>query len=278
VPASLGYQAFHPLVQIAERGVPVFIVPGNHERSALPHVRFAAHRLIHVFDRTRTFTLEIRGVRIALGGFPYERRNVRTRFPELLERTGLRKAHGEVSVLCMHHCVEGASVGPGNFTFTTSSDVIRCSDLPGACAVVLSGHIHRRQALIRDMRHRPLKTPVLYPGSIERTSIAEAEEDKGFMVVSVTPDPNGGRASWEFRELPARPMIVRDLPAHAKNSATIENAVAALINSAPRDAVLRIRLAGELTEAQAGVLTAANLRRLAPASMNVEVAGGIFTR
>src|SRR4029077_15926707 len=83
---SLAYQAFEPLSRVADRGVPVFIVPGNHERSCLPHMRFASHPLGHVFDRPRTFVTTVRGTTIALSGFPYERRDVRTRFAELLEQ------------------------------------------------------------------------------------------------------------------------------------------------------------------------------------------------
>jgi DNA repair exonuclease SbcCD nuclease subunit len=279
VPPSLAYQAFKPLVNIADRGIPVFIVAGNHERSMLPHIRFARHPLIHLFDRPQTFVKDIRCVRIALAGFPYERRNVRNRFPALLEQTALQQVLADVRLLCIHHCVEGATVGPGNFTFTTAADVIRCADLPVECAAVFSGHIHRRQALVRDLRRRPLQTPVLYPGSIERTSIAEAGEEKGFLIVTVSPNEKGGTAQWEYRPLPARPMVTRDLDPGAHNARTVESALVTLINSVPPDAVLRIRLPSELTEAHARVLTAANLRRLAPATMNVDLvmprAGGM---
>jgi exonuclease SbcD len=271
VPPSLAYQAFHPLVRIADRGIPVFIVAGNHERSILPHIRFAKHPLIHLFDRPQTFVKEIRGARVALAGFPYERRNVRNRFPILLAQTGLHQISAGVRLLCIHHCVEGATVGPGNFTFTTAADVIRCADLPAHCAAVLSGHIHRGQALIRDLRRRPLQTPVLYPGSIERTSVAEAEEQKGFMIVCVTPDEKGGCARWEFRPLPARPMITHHLDPRAHNAVTLESALLTLIRSVPPDAVLRIRMQSEPSPPQAQVLSAANLRRLAPGTMNVEL-------
>ena len=33
-------------------------------------------------------------------------------------------------LLCLHQCVEGATVGPGNFTFRGADDVIRGADLP----------------------------------------------------------------------------------------------------------------------------------------------------
>src|SRR5688500_15936591 len=120
VPASLAHQALIPLVAIAARGVPVFIVPGNHERARIPHGHMLHHPNVHVFDRARTFAVEVRGVLVALSGFPYERRDVRTRFASLLEQAQWRDVAGQVRLLCVHHCVEGATVGPAEFTFTTA--------------------------------------------------------------------------------------------------------------------------------------------------------------
>ena len=217
---STGYQALDPLRRVAEAGVPVFIVPGNHERSRIPHTRFALHPNVRVFDRPRTFTLDVRGQRVALAGFPYERDAVRWRFPRLLRDTGWNDDSATLRVLCMHHCVEGATVGPANFTFTTAADVIRLGDIPSAFGAVLSGHIHRHQVLTRDLSGREISAPVLYPGSIERTSFAELGEPKGFMIVSL----GDAGASWEFRHLPTSPMVRPDFEIsasrHRTNSAT----------------------------------------------------------
>jgi DNA repair exonuclease SbcCD nuclease subunit len=205
--ASVAYQALEPLHRLAERGTPVFIVPGNHERSRIPHARFAAHPNIRIFDCPRTYTIDIRGRRIAFAGFPYERDDVRSRFPELLRETKWAAHDASSHVLCMHHCVEGATVGPADFTFTTGSDVIRLRDVPSALSAVLSGHIHWHQVLTSDLSGRRLSTPVLYPGSIERTSLAEIDEPKGFMIVAL----RANEPTWEFRRLPTRPMIRREL-------------------------------------------------------------------
>jgi DNA repair exonuclease SbcCD nuclease subunit len=37
---SLAYDALRPLAEVAASGVPVFVVPGNHERCRIPHERF----------------------------------------------------------------------------------------------------------------------------------------------------------------------------------------------------------------------------------------------
>ncbi len=268
VPVSVAHAAYEPLRRIADRGIPVFVVPGNHERSRLPHARLARHARIYVFDRARTFVHAVRGVRVALAGFPFERRDIRSRFGEVLGRTGWRDVAAEVRLLVVHQCVEGATVGPSDFTFSTARDVIRGRDLPSGFAAVLSGHIHRHQVLTHDLRQRPNAVPVLYPGSIERTAFAEMGERKGYMTVDLSGD---GEARWAFHELPARPMVVRELRAAGVGAASLERSLRALFASVPADAVLRVRLQGTLTGEVRQVLTARRVRALAPPTMNVDL-------
>ena len=210
VPASLVFQAFQPLLEVAELGVPVFVVPGNHERSRIPHDRFAAHPNLHIFRGPETRVVEVEGARVAVVGFPYHRRRIREQFPRMLNETGWNRKEADLRLLCMHHCVEGAQVGPSDYTFRHAPDVIRCSDLPREFAAVLSGHIHRHQVLRESLQGRPLPTPVLYPGSVERTAFAEMGEEKGVLLLEVSPDEDGGRlVQHDFLPLPARPMMVR---------------------------------------------------------------------
>ena len=213
-------------------------------------------------------------MRVAFSGFPFERRDVRTRFASLLERTGWRESDAALRLLCMHHCAEGATVGPGDFTFTTASDVIRLRDVPPSFAAVLSGHIHRRQALTTDLRGRPLNGPVLYPGSIERTARAEMGETKGYLIVHVQADGNGGRARWEPRDLYARPMFAHDIAVNKMSGSDLDDAVRAIVRAAPPDAVLRIRVTGELKDDHLHALRARHVRTYVPESMNVEIQAG----
>ena len=267
VDPATAYQALEPLRRVAERGVPVFIVPGNHERARLPHARFASHPNVKVFDRARTFVVDVRDTRVALAGFPYERSAVRSRFPDLLRQSDWQREPAEHRLLCMHQCVEGATVGPGNFTFTTGEDVVRVQDVPSEFRAVLAGHIHRHQVLTTDLRGRPLDAPVLYPGSIERTSIAEIDEPKGFMIAHVS--ESGAR--WEFRQLPARPMVRKELTVDGMSAHSLDAQIRAMIAEAPSDAVLWLRVTGTLTDDQLRVVSARRLRAIAPDTMNVEL-------
>lgn len=267
VDSTVAYQALEPLRRVAERGVPVFIVPGNHERARLPHARFASHPNVHLFDIARTFVVEIRGIRLALAGFPYERSNVRSRFPELLRQSEWQQERAAHRLLCMHQCVEGATVGPGDFTFTSGDDVVRLHDIPSEFRAVLAGHIHRHQVLTTDLGGRRLDAPVFYPGAIERTSVAEIDEPKGFMVVHV--GESGVRR--EFRRLPARPMVRQDVVVDGMSERMLDSRIRAIVADAPSDAVLCVRVAGDITDEHLRVLTARRLREITPDTMNVEL-------
>ena len=265
--STVAYQALEPLRRVAERGVPVFVVPGNHERARLPHARFASHRNVHVFDSARTFVVEVRGTRIALAGFPYERNNVRSQFPELLRQCEWEREQAAHRLLCVHQCVEGATVGPADFTFTSGEHVVRLHDIPSEFRAVLAGHIHRHQVLTTDLRGRRIAAPVLYPGAIERTSIAEIDEPKGFMVVHV--GESGAR--WEFRQLPARPMLRTELCVDGMSARMLDSEIRAIIANAPSDAVLWIRVTGAVTDDHLRVVSARRMRVIAPTTMNVEL-------
>ncbi len=277
VPPSLVHQAFEPLLKVAESGVPVFVVPGNHERSRIPHDRFAAHPRLHIFRGPETRVVQLRGMRVALSGFPYHRRGIRDRFPGVLEETDWRRKEADIRLLCLHHCVEGATVGPSDFTFRFAPDVIRCGDLPPDFAAVLSGHIHRHQVLRRDLDGRILPTPVLYPGSIERTAFAEMDEAKGFLIFDIEAGPQGGKLGREhFVPLPARPMVLRELYPRAGMATgwlgeDLEAQLRTTLADTPENAVLRIRIHGQVEPHLRPLLTASHMRRISPTEMNIEV-------
>ena len=274
VPQTLAIQAYDPLRALAERGIPVFVVPGNHERARLPHPRFALHPAIGVFDAPRSFRVTMRGMRVTFLGFPYARHDVRTRFPGLVAATGWRAGGEDVALLCVHHCFEGARVGPQNFTFRGARDVIRGGDVPAGLAAVLTGHVHRHQVLELDLTGRRLRAPVLYPGSTERTAFAEMNEEKGYLVLEFVADgawPGGRLERWHLRRLPTRPMAVVDLEAEGTSGAVLARRVDAALEEALPASVLRFRVRSRVADEARGVFSARRLRSVAPPDMNVEV-------
>jgi DNA repair exonuclease SbcCD nuclease subunit len=206
-----------------------------------------------VFDRPRTVVLEAGGLRVAFAGFPYARA-VRARIPELLAAARCAEQQADLRVLCLHHCVEGATCSPHDYVFRTGEDVIRTADLvPGGFAMVLCGHVHRHQVL-----RPPGAPPIVYAGSVERTSFAEAEEVKGWVLLEL--DRDGAR--FEFHPLPARPMVILQLSLEGLSAETARQRLAEVIATTPGDAVVQFRLERWPPPA-ASWLTAGALRALA---------------
>jgi exonuclease SbcD len=273
VPASIVEMAMAPLVRVAELGLPVFIVPGNHERSRIPLHLWSAHPNIYIFDAPSTFSITVRGVTVGLSGFPFIR-NIRDVFDARIEETRHRDRHTDIQLLCLHQTVEGAKVGPSDYTFRRGPDVIRGSDIPAEFDAVLCGHIHRAQMLTRDLSNRPLPAPVIYAGSIERTSFAERDERKSYSICSFSTALRRGQRMVDasFVALPARPMIHLDIERPDPAGRSLTKQLEQHIRRLDPDAVVRIQVNGPLSPTDEQVLSAANLRSLAPDTMNVSLA------
>ncbi|MCC6385842.1 MAG: metallophosphoesterase [Dehalococcoidia bacterium] len=271
VPAPVVEEGLSGLAGIAGLGIPVFIVPGNHDRSKLPASLWLGQPNLHVFREPGHMVIEAGGMRIAMGGFPFAWGDLRPRFAGLLAQTALASAEADARFLCMHHTVSGATVGPKGHVFRSGPDVVPMKELPATLTAVLAGHIHRRQELRREGR-----PPVFYPGSIERTSFAERDEAKGFLDITVAAP--GGEAArvvhTEFIELPARPMVDVELPA-CLAAGDVAGFLAAEGRRHPGDAVVRISAAAPAADVVAQ-LTADRLRAAFPPSMNIQLARGLF--
>jgi exonuclease SbcD len=276
VPPHLVQMAFEPLQKVADKGVPVVVAPGNHERSAIPFRLWASHPNIHIFVRPKTFYLEINGSTLALAGFPYVRDNIRQNFFQVLEQTGWNKTPADAVVLCIHHIIEGAALqmGPRMHVFRNNPDVIRPADFPMGFAAILAGHIHRFQVLTKDLQGNPIPTPVFYPGSTERTSFVEKDEAKGYLVLEIEPTNKGVGAGgivkhWQFNRLPARPMHRLEVPAAGLTAAQLESWLKESLEELPQDSVVKLRIHGRVSPAALKVLQAKSLRALVPPTMNV---------
>jgi exonuclease SbcD len=265
--------ALAPLVRVADRGLPVYIVPGNHERSRIPLHLWTAHPNIHIFDEPKTLLCPLGAGAVALSGFPFNRR-VRDAFGELVQQTRHREIKADVRLLCIHQTVEGAQVGPSDFTFRRGPDVVKGGDIPGDFNAIVAGHIHRAQVLTRDLSARPLGAPVIYPGSVERTSFAERHEGKSYVIlwVGLSGPYRGQLTEVSFVPLPARPMVDLVIEPEGLNGETLEAHLRTQLLALDREAIVRIILDGPAPRAIRERLSTAYVRALAPPSMNVSLA------
>ena len=274
VPAKLVTMAFDSLKKVADHDIPIYLVPGNHERSAIPHGHLVKHPRIHIFDKPRTYRLQKDAYTVALSGFPFVRHEIRRDFLHYLAETSRHNVSADIHLLCIHQVIEGATVGPSGYIFHRAPDVIDASDIPAGFDAVLTGHIHRHQVLTNDLKGNALGAPVFYPGAIERTSFAEKDETKGYITLEFETDCSKGNrlTRWRFHELPTRPMIQLNLHPKRIEGAELRRWLENSLQGLPEDGIVRLKIHGRISQEVAGVLRAASLRAIAPPTMNIEVA------
>jgi len=271
VPQLIVDMVYSDLFEFAGEGIPLLIVPGNHERSILPASLFLEHPNIYVFDQPKTFTFEVGGSRLAFSGFPCRRKDVRARFSTLLDDSGWSQQADSCQLLCLHQTVEGAQVGPSDYTFRRGEDVIALADLPGEAAAVLSGHIHREQVLASKSVGGKITPPVIYPGSIERTSFAERAERKGFYDICLG---KGVHGNWQieeldFHRLPARPMVDIMLGSSLEPG-EVGDFIKMEASKIDSNSIVRLRCDPDIGLGVKGSVTSGLLRDILPDTMNYQ--------
>lgn len=153
------------------------------------------------------------------------------------------------AVLMGHLSLGGATYGSEQSIMLGADLVLNRGDLhPDAFDYVALGHIHKHQQV------GPGTPPVVYSGSLERVDFGEEREEKGFVLLDITPGARGQRStSWEFRRVQARPFVTLRLTAsgddpleelRAKIAARhdLEGAVVRAVISLTHDNADRLRL------------------------------------
>lgn len=233
-------EACEPLLRLAQEGVPVVVVPGNHERSALPACLWLAHENVHIMAQPRTVQLSCRGVRVAVSGFPCVRRGVAAQFDGALRATGWSEIRADVHILAVHQTFRGARCGPADYVFRGGDDVIDTEAVPGEFHYVAAGHVHRHQVLRGGLLGGP---PIVYAGSPDRISFAEMDEPKGCVLVTFA----AGRADPRFIEHDVRPMCNVPIDVGGHTAGTLPLAVHERLAAAPPGAIVALRLTGQAT-------------------------------
>jgi len=236
VPQVIVTKAYEILFDFAEAGIPTVIIPGNHERSVLPVSILTRHPMIRIFSDPGKFEFTIKDCKLGIYGFPFIRNDLRIRFTEIIQKFSRSHTPDEFRILAFHQSVEGAQVGPVNYTFRSGPDVIAMKDLPENYNLIFSGHIHRKQILWKKTEKG--KVPVIYPGSTERTSFAEKDEAKGFYVVTID---SQHISNIEFVKLPARKMKILHIPEEISDLNSFRNWLQIEIDKLPDDSIIKFK-------------------------------------
>lgn len=273
--------------ELADRGIPVVMVPGNHD---LPAVAARASAIeifatlavpnVYVLEREEVITLTTRrgqAVQIAAAPYPY--------VSELLSQAAYRGGSVEATnrlitetmtaniqalaaqvrrqpdvpaILVGHFSVDGAELGSERGIMIGRDVIVPRSVLADPTwDYVALGHIHKHQDL-----NPGAHPPVVYAGSVERIDFGEEREPKGWVLAEVS----RGRTTYEFvpyfrRE--ARRFVTVDCDCREADDPTAA-VLAAIARRNIADAIVRLRL--RLRQEQDALLKESAIRAaLAPA-------------
>ncbi|MHA1977870.1 MAG: metallophosphoesterase family protein [Candidatus Hodarchaeales archaeon] len=199
----------------AAKYVPIYMIPGNHERSKLPLGLLQYHENIHIFSKPCSFQFKKNNVKVKISGFPYIRHNARKKARSVIStawknEVDVNSNNSHYNILLMHQLIQGSRVE--HYSFIRGHNVIQKKDIPSQFHLVATGHVHRYQILYsrnnrvvsshsyhqiaQDLQHgqwhfppsgreEPLyySNPIIcYSGSSERVSMMERNEDKGYVM------------------------------------------------------------------------------------------------
>lgn len=191
--------------QLKEAGIPVFIIGGNHDVpkvGQLPHLAIdvlASAGLATVFSRSDILekqALEVGGKTVSVMGKSYF-----ARFEGANPLKGLDiPLDGDYNVLMIHGSMQGLNV-VSSVPEMASQNPFQADDIRKGLDYLALGHFHNYY--VREHEG----CTIVNPGSIERLSWAELDDEKGFVWAEL----DGSETSIEFVKLPTRPMERHEL-------------------------------------------------------------------
>lgn len=251
--------------QLADHGIPVVMVPGNHDlpvvatrASAIEIFATLAVPNVYVLEREEVITLSTRRgqtVQIASAPYPYisewlSQAAYRAGSVEATDRLitetmtdNIRAMAAQVrrrpdipAILVGHFSVDGAELGSERGIMIGRDVTVPRSVLADpSWDYVALGHIHKHQDL-----NPGAHPPVVYAGSMERIDFGEEREPKGWVLAEV----RRGHTTYEFVPhfaRPARRFVTIDCDCRAAQDPTAA-VLQAIAQRQVTDAIVRLRL------------------------------------
>ncbi len=231
------------MLKLHAAGIPVAIIVGNHDHPlsfgkahALDVFAYLPVNGFYVFSKPDLITIQTKSGPMQIVGVPWPTRN------HLVAQQAHRsKTHTEIAAYISERVGEiihgfaqqidtnipailagHLTVSSGIFSGSEKCAIYGTDPifLPSQLALeqfdyVALGHLHRHQNL-----NPGGKTPVVYAGSIERVDFGERKEPKGFCRVTITKEHGKKECTYEFVELPTRPMVQIDVKLIAEKDQT----------------------------------------------------------
>ena len=228
------------LKAVHDLGIRILAVSGDHdtpkvaEEGSSPLAVYGNSGYVHFFQNSTEFSsrkFTIAGLNVEVGGL--------SRNPLLGSNDDpVAKAavhfDGDLNILLTHYPVEGF-VG-----YSRNDPVVKLASIPSNCHLVCVGHFHSYQT--KELKD----TTIIYPGSTERASFQEENEEKGFAWIELDKE---GVVSREHVKTSARRFKTIDT-FFPEDPSPLEVLKRVLDDSKDPQAAVRLRLRGHVTAEQ----------------------------
>ncbi|MFC2042322.1 exonuclease SbcCD subunit D [Chloroflexota bacterium] len=250
--------------RLSTSNIPIFILVGNHD---LPNAIGRATSIeifdtldvanVYVSSRPDIYRIPTASGDIQIASLPWLRRNAllsredtkNLTFNQMTQR--LQQILTDViaklvtkldstlpAILAAHVWVTGAQIGTENTMTIGQEHTLLLSNVSQpAFDYVALGHLHRHQILSEN-------PPVVYPGSLERLDFGDEEDEKGFYLIEIEPNPTAGKrhVSYDFHPLNGRRFLTINVTPDAQDNDPTTTIIKAIAESTVRDAVVRLNV------------------------------------
>jgi exonuclease SbcD len=253
------------IYRLSTNGIPIFLLIGNHD---LPNAIGKATtteifdtltiKNVYVSNRPEVHRIPTPSGDVQVVSLPWLRRSalltkedtknltfeqINQRLQEAMTQVVASKAEEldpELpAVLAAHIWVVGAKVGSeSSMTIGQEHALLVSNIIHPAFDYIALGHIHKHQVLNEN-------PPVVYAGSLERLDFGEADDEKGFYLVEITPGEEGKRqVKFDFHPLEGRRFVTVSVKIEADDIEPTSTVLKAIVekSDAIKDAIVRLQL------------------------------------
>jgi exonuclease SbcD len=254
------------IYRLSTSGIPIFLLIGNHD---LPNAIGKATtteifdtltvKNVYVSNRPEVHRIPTPSGDVQVVSLPWLRRSalltkedtknltfeqINQRLQEAMTQVVANKAEEldpELpAVLAAHIWVVGAKVGSeSSMTIGQEHALLVSNIIHPAFDYIALGHIHKHQVLNEN-------PPVVYAGSLERLDFGEADDEKGFYMVGITPDGETGKrqVTYDFHPLEGRRFVTVSVKIEADDIEPTSTVLKAIVekSDAIKDAIVRLQL------------------------------------
>lgn len=226
---------------LTSSGTKIFMIGGNHdmprsvEEAESPLLLFERSGYARFFGSTEeveTENLKIGDVTLTISGLSFNHNFSASDNP--LSNVRIPE-EGDFNILMLHYSITGVKQKYPH----ALEPIVKASEIPKHVNYVAAGHLHKPEIKVLG------NTTIAYPGSTEKLTFDEAEDEKGFYLIELE---NNLTPRQTFVKLETRPMKRIFLEVNSINEKDIQNYVQSeVLKLRNENLILRVDLKGRVS-------------------------------